>query len=62
MNDTHKITITIDGKYPHGDKQHATISISGNGDLDHMLEAFKSALLAAGFSLDVVRKLDEMEV
>lgn len=58
---THSIEITIIGNYPHGHKQHASITLAGNGDLDHMIEAFKAALIAAGFSLDVVRKLEELD-
>jgi hypothetical protein len=49
---THKVEITISGNYPHGTKQHSSVSISGDGGLDHMIEAFKAALIAAGFSID----------
>ena len=59
---THNITITIDGNYPHGKKQHSQVSIGGDGGLEHMLEAFKSSLLAAGFSVDLVKKLDELDI
>lgn len=63
MNEpTHKIEITISGNYPHGSKQHAMVSLSGDGGLDHMIEAFKAALVAAGFSMDTAKKLDEIDV
>ncbi len=64
MNDdlTHKVTITVEGNYPHGHKQHSQVSILGTGDLDHMFEAFKAALVAAGFSLDVAKRLDDVDV
>lgn len=55
---THTITITISGNYPHGTKQHASISIIGAGDLNHMIKAFKTALVAAGFSTDTAEKFD----
>ena len=58
---THKIEITITGNYPHGSKQHASISISGDGGLDHMIESFKAALIAAGFSMETATKLDELD-
>jgi len=58
---THKIEITITGNYPHGSKQHASISISGDGGLDHMIESFKAALIAAGFSMETAKKLDELD-
>ena len=57
---THKITFAIVGKYPHGATQEATVSISGNGDLDHMVEAFKTALVACGYALDTAAKLDDI--
>ena len=58
---THKVEITITGNYPHGSKQHAHVAISGDGSLDHMIEAFKTALIAAGFALYTAKKLDELD-
>ena len=58
---THKVEITISGNYTHGTRQHASVSISGDGGLDHMIEAFKAALIAAGFSTDTAKKLDELD-
>lgn len=55
---THVVEITVIGNYPNGQKQQAKVSISGDGDLDHMIEAFKAALVAAGFSTDIAKKLD----
>lgn len=59
---THEVTITITGNYPHGKKQHAQVVVAGNGDLDHMIEVFKAALIAAGFSMDTAKKLDDLEM
>lgn len=59
---THKVEISISGNYPHGAKQHAFVSISGDGGLDHMIDAFKAALIAAGFSMDTAKKLVEITV
>lgn len=56
---THTVTITIDGNYPHGAKQHAQVIMSGDGDLHHMIEAFKAALMAAGFGYETVKQFDE---
>lgn len=56
---THTVTITIDGNYPHGAKQHAQVIMAGNGDLQHMIEAFKASLMAAGFGYETVRKFNE---
>lgn len=55
---THTVTITVTGNYPHGHKQQSQVMISGDGGLVHMMEAFKSALIAAGFSLDIAKMLD----
>lgn len=55
---THKVEITVSGNYTHGQKQHAMVSIGGNGDLNHMIESFKAALIAAGFAMDTAAKLD----
>jgi len=59
---THKVEITISGNYPHGSKQHASVSIYGNGSLDHMIESFKCALIAAGFAMDTAKKLDDLDI
>lgn len=59
---SHTITITVSGNYPHGEKQHASVTVGGNGDLDHMFEAFKAALVAAGFALETAKKLDDIDL
>ena len=59
---THKVDITISGVYPSGEKKHANICLYGDGNLDHMIEAFKMALIAGGFSLETAKKLDEIDV
>ena len=47
---THIITVTVTGRYMHGKEQeHAQVRIGGNGDLDHFIETFRSALVASGF-------------
>lgn len=58
---THSIEITITGNYPHGQTQHAKVQMAGDGGLDHMIEAFKAALVAAGFSLGTAASLDRIE-
>lgn len=58
---THKIEITIIGNYPHGSKQQAMVSLSGDGGLDHMIDAFKAALIVAGFAVEIANKLDELD-
>ena len=59
---THEVIITINANYSHGKKQHAQITMAGNGNLDHMIEAFKAGLVAAGFSTDTAKKLDELDM
>ena len=58
---THSIEITITGNYPHGQRQHAKVALSGDGGLDHMIEAFKAALVATGFSLETAASLDRIK-
>lgn len=57
---THTIEIKITGNYPHGSKQQASISISGNGGIGHMAEAFKAALIAAGYSIEIAGTIDSL--
>lgn len=59
MNDdlTHTVTVSIEGNYPHGQKQHAQVIVAGDGDLEHVLDAFRTALVAAGFSCETAARL-----
>ena len=58
---THTVTITVTGKYPHGSREHCSVTLAGDGDLHHMIEAFKASLVAAGFSMETAAKLDALE-
>lgn len=62
---THNITFTIftiNGNYHHGEKQHATFTLAGDGSMDHLFEVFKMAIVAAGYSLEAAQKLSEFEI
>lgn len=59
---THSVQITITGNYTHGPKQHASVQLSGDGGLDHMIEAFKAALVAAGFGMGTAASLDRIDI
>jgi hypothetical protein len=54
MNDdmpTHTVTVTVEGRYMHGrEQQHAMVKVAGDGGIEHMLDTFRAALVAAGFS------------
>lgn len=54
---THSVTVTVNGNYPHGQRQHATVTMGGDGGLDHMLDTFRAALVAAGFSTETAATL-----
>ncbi len=54
---THSITVTVTGLYQHGVQQHATLTMAGDGSLDHALDTFKAALVAMGFSAALAEKL-----
>lgn len=58
---SHVITVTVVGRYPHGEKQHASVTVAGDGSLDHMLDTFKASLVAAGFSAATAERLDVQE-
>ncbi len=55
---THTVTITVTGRYHHGEAQHASVTIAGDGGIDHMIDAFKAALVAAGFAPDTAGRLE----
>lgn len=51
------IEITMTGNYPIGMQQHAKVAVAGEGDLDHMLTAFRAAMMAAGIAPDTAASL-----
>jgi hypothetical protein len=59
MNDdfTHTVSITVSGNYAHGPKTHSSVIVSGDGGIDHMLDAFKAILVASGYSADTANRL-----
>jgi len=58
---THKISITIYGRYTDGYDQHAHIEVHGDGGLEHMMDAFRAALLASGFAVETVNSVKVVE-
>ena len=46
---THKIEVTISGIYTGKEKEHASVIFYGDGSIDHMRNAFLTAIVAAGF-------------
>lgn len=56
---THRITITVHGLYPYG-KEHAyaSVTMAGDGSLDHFVDAFRAALVASGVSASTAALLD----
>jgi len=49
MDQSHKVSIIITGTYPHGQNQHISVAIDGDGSVSHMLSSFRAAMVAAGF-------------
>lgn len=58
---THTVTIIVNGHLPTGDRSKSMISIAGNGNLEHMLDAFRTALVGAGFSGSIAERLDILD-
>lgn len=58
---SHTVTIKVDGNYPHGQRAHTVVTVSGDGGFEHMLCAFKASLIAAGFGASTISKMDSIE-
>jgi hypothetical protein len=54
---THTVAVTITGQYPHGAQPRASVTVAGDGSIDHMLDAFRAALVAAGFAAQTAAQL-----
>lgn len=60
--DTHTVTITVTHRSPHTGPDSASVSITGDGSIQHMLDAYQAALVAAGFAPDTAARLRLSEV
>lgn len=58
---THSITMSATGRYPHGNAERASVTVEGEGDLDHYVQAFAALLVASGFSSDTAAKFIAVE-
>lgn len=58
---THVVSVTIKGRDPHGPQEHSGVTVEGDGSIDHILQAFAAALVAAGFATDTAAKLVTLE-
>lgn len=57
MPDTHTVTITVEHRSHHAGPDSASVTITGDGSIEHMLDAFQAALVAAGFAPDTAARL-----
>jgi hypothetical protein len=55
---THTIEVSISADYPDGVRHRSSVSVSGDGSLDHAIDTFRAALVAAGFAASVAERLD----
>ena len=55
--DTHTITIVVAHRSAHTGQGSASVTLTGDGSIDHMLDAFQAALVAAGFSTETAARL-----
>ena len=55
------ITIKIGTDTTHAGKTHSEISIFGDGSIDHMLDAFRCALVSAGFACETAARLQVVD-
>ena len=60
---THRITVTIDAQYQHAavTVPSASVCVSGSGNIDHFLDVFRAALVAAGYAAGTAEKLQIVE-
>lgn len=59
---SHRITVAVAGRYLHGKEQeHATVTVSGDGSLEHAIDTFKAALVAMGFAPETAANLTMRE-
>jgi hypothetical protein len=56
-SNSHTVRIEVIGNYQHGGRELASVVVGGDGGLDHLLMAFKAALLAAGYSESTVGRI-----
>ena len=55
---THSISITLTERYPHGKQvEQAAVTLHGDGGLEWYVDAFRTALVAAGFVTDTAKRL-----
>ena len=59
---THSITVVVTGRYPHGrEHAHASVTVNGDGSLEHAIDTFQAALVAMGFAPDTAARLNVRE-
>ena len=55
---THRITVTVVGRYMHGkEAEHASVTVAGDGSLEHAVDTFRAALVAMGFAAATAAQL-----
>ena len=55
---THRLTVTMTARYIDGKEQEsATVTVAGDGSLDHVIDTFQAALLAMGFAPETAGEL-----
>lgn len=59
---SHILTIEASGHYIHGDPvQRVRITAHGDGGIEHWLDTFKAALVAAGYAMDTAKRVQLVE-
>jgi hypothetical protein len=57
----HTIEVSISSDHGDGVRHMSRLSVCGDGSLDHALDTFRAALVAAGFAASVAERLDVAE-
>ena len=58
---SHTVQIIVRHRYGARESVAADLLVAGDGSIDHMVDSFQAALVAAGFSTDTAGRLSLVE-
>ncbi len=58
---SHTVQIIVRHRYGAREVVAADLLVAGDGSIDHMVDSFQAALVAAGFSTDTAGRLNLVE-
>jgi hydrogenase maturation factor len=58
---TTRITVLVEEQSAFVNRQYVSVAIDGDASIDHFLDVFKAAMIAAGFAPKTVQRIDIQE-